>query len=162
MISSSTEKTLDRDSFPDDLYKQFESQSKLSFTPELWIVETQFLDLQGMTASLLNQTNLVSATEDEVVLASNSHTESLLNELHRRRITEAFAKHLGHAPKIVIEIREILGETPELYRARIKKERLELAKKQFGQDSFVRALTERFNASIPLETIQPRDGDSHV
>ena len=70
--------------------------------------------------------------------------------------------HLGYAPQIVIEIRETLGETPESYRARIKKERLELAKKQFGQASFVRALTERFNASIPLETIQPRDGDSHV
>ena len=70
--------------------------------------------------------------------------------------------HLGYAPKIVIEVRETLGETPEIYRARIKKEHLELAKKQFGEDSFVRALTERFNASIPLETIQPRDGDSHV
>ena len=92
---------------------------------------------------------LVSAKKDEIVLASNAHTERLLNELHRRRISEAFSKHLGHAPKIVIEIREILGETPESYRARIKIERLELAKKQFEEDSFVRALTERFNASIP-------------
>ena len=115
-----------------------------------------------MTASLVNQTVLVSANKDEIVLASNAHTERLLNELHRRRISEAFSKHLGHAPKIVIEIREILGETPESYRARIKIERLELAKKQFEEDSFVRALTERFNASIPSETIQPKDGDNHV
>ena len=115
-----------------------------------------------MTASLVNQTVLVSAKKDEIVLASNSHTERLLNDLHRRRISEAFSKHLGHAPKIVVEIREMLGETPESYRARIEIERLELAKKKFGEDSFVRALTERFNASIPTETIQPRDGDNHV
>ena len=82
-------------------------------TPESWIVETHLLDLQGMTASLVNQTVLISANKDEVVLASNAHTERLLNELHRRRISEAFSKHIGHAPKIVIEIRETLGETPE-------------------------------------------------
>ena len=162
IMSSTTEKTSDSDSFTDDSDKQSEAQPKLSLTPESWIVETQLLDLQGMTASLVNQTELVSANEGEVVLASNSQTESLLNDLHRQRISEAFAMHLGCAPKIVIEIRETLGETPEIYCARIKKERLELAKKQFGEDSFVRALTERFNASIPLETIQPRDGDSHV
>ena len=161
-ISSKKEKTLDSDSFTDDSDKQSEVQPKLSLAPESWIVETQFLDLKGMTASLVNQTELVSVNDDEVVLASTSHTESLLNELHRQRLSEAFAMHLGYAPQIVIEIRETLGETPESYRARIKKESLELAKKQFGEDSFVRALTDRFDASIPLETIQPRDGDSHV
>ena len=162
MILSTTENISEVDVSTDDSGEQSEKHSRLSLTPESWIVETQLLDLQGMTASLVNQTVLVSANKDEIVLASNAHTERLLNELHRRRISEAFSKHLGHAPKIVIEIREILGETPESYRARIKIERLELAKKQFEEDSFVRALTERFNASIPSETIQPKDGDNHV
>ncbi len=162
MMLSLVEKISDVDASTVDSGKQYESQLRLSFTPESWIFETSLLGLQGMTASLVNQTELVSVNKDEVVLASNSHTEGLLNELHRRRISEAFSKHLGHAPKIVVEIREMLGETPESHRARIESERLELAKKKFGEDSFVRALTERFNASIPTETIQPRDGDSHV
>jgi DNA polymerase-3 subunit gamma/tau len=162
MMSSTTENISEVDVSTDDSVEQSEDQPRLSLTPESWIVETHLLDLQGMTASLVNQTVLVSANKDEVVLASNAHTERLLNELHRRRISEAFSKHIGHAPKIVVEIRETLGETPESYRARIKIERLELAKRQFEEDSFVRALTERFNASIPSETIQPKDGDNHV
>ena len=162
MMLSTIEKIADIDVSAADSDTQYESQPRLSFTPESWIFETGLLGLQGMTASLVNQTELVSLNKDEVVLASNTHTEGLLNELHRRRISEAFSKHLGHSPKIVVEIRETLGETPESYRARIKGERLELAKKKFGEDAFVRALTERFNASIPIETIQPRDGDNHV
>ena len=162
MMLSTVEKISDVNVSTVDSGKQGESQLRLSFTPESWIFETGLLGLRGMTASLVNQTELVSVNRDEVVLASNSHTEGLLNELHRQRISEAFSKHLGNAPKIVVEIREILGETPESHRARIKSERLELAKKKFGEDSFVKALTERFNASIPTETIQPRDGDNHV
>ena len=162
MMLSTAEKISDVGISTVDSGKQYESQLRLSFTPESWIFETGLLGLQGMTASLVNQTELVSVNRDEVVLASNSHTEGLLNELHRQRISEAFSKHLGNAPKIVVEIREILGETPESHRARIKSERLALAKKKFGEDSFVKALTERFNASIPTETIQPRDGDNHV
>ena len=162
MMLSTTENISEVDVSIDDSGEQSEEQPRLSLAPESWIVETHLLDLQGMTASLVNQTVLISANKDEVVLASNAHTERLLNELHRRRISEAFSKHIGHAPKIVIEIHETLGETPESYRARIKIERLELAKRQFEEDCFVRALTERFNASIPLETIQPKDGDNHV
>ena len=162
MMLSTTENISDVDISTDNSGGQSEGLPGLSLTPESWIVETHLLDLQGMTASLVNQTMLVSANKDEVVLASNAHTVRLLNELHRQRISEALSKHLGHAPKIVMEIRETLGETPESYRARIKIERLALAKKQFEEDSFVRALTERFNASIPSETIQPKDGDNHV
>ena len=137
MMLSKTENISKVDVSTDDSGGQSEEQPRLSLTPESWIVETHLLDLQGMTASLVNQTVLISANKDEVVLASNAHTERLLNELHRRRISEAFSKHIGHAPKIVIEIRETLGETPESYRARIKIERLELAKKQFEEDSFL-------------------------
>ena len=161
-VSATEEMVEDVDFLKDESDKHPESQPRLSLTPESWLFESRLLDLHGMTASLVDQTVLVSVNEEEVVLASNSHTEGLLNELHRRRISEAFSKQLGHAPKIAIEIRETLGETPESCRAHLRNERLELAKRQFGEDSFVRALTERFNATIPLETIQPRDGDSHV
>ena len=116
---STVEKISDVNVSTVDSGKQGESQLRLSFTPESWIFETSLLGLQGMTASLVNQTELVSVNRDEVVLASNSHTEGLLNELHRRRISEAFSKHLGNAPKIVVEIREDFrgnsGITPRSY-----------------------------------------------
>jgi DNA polymerase-3 subunit gamma/tau len=115
-----------------------------------------------MTASLIAQTVLVSANADTVVLATNSHTESLLNDMHRRRVAEAFAAQFGQMPAIVVEVRSDLPETPEGYRMRLKEERLALAKNQFIEDPFVSALTERFDATVRTESIEPRNGGTHV
>ena len=135
---------------------------ELSLSPDAWVFESRLLDLHGMTASLIAQTVLVSADRDAVVLATNSHTESLLNDMHRRRVAEAFALQFGQAPSIVVETRTDLPETPEGYRMRLKEERLALAKSQFAEDPFVSALTERFDATIRTESIEPRDGGTHV
>jgi len=135
---------------------------ELSLAPDAWVFESRLLDLHGMTASLIAQTVLVSADRDTVVLATNSHTESLLNDMHRRRVAEAFALQFGQAPSIVVETRTDLPETPEGYRMRLKEERLALAKSQFAEDPFVSALTERFDATIRTESIEPRDGGTHV
>ncbi|MGB1967908.1 MAG: DNA polymerase III subunit gamma/tau C-terminal domain-containing protein, partial [Litorivicinaceae bacterium] len=134
----------------------------LTFAPEAWIFESQLLDLHGMTASLVAQTILVSATPDEVILATNSHTEDLLNDMHRRRVAEAFELQLGRLPKIVVETRDELAETPEEYRRRLKEERLAHAKHQFAEDPFVSELKERFDATVREESIEPRDGGTHV
>ncbi|MEG3593574.1 MAG: DNA polymerase III subunit gamma/tau [Pseudomonadota bacterium] len=134
----------------------------LTFAPEAWIFESQLLDLHGMTASLVAQTILVSATPDEVILATNSHTEGLLNDMHRRRIAEAFELQFGQLPRIVVETRDELAETPEEYRLRLKEERLAHAKHQFAEDPFVSALKERFDAIVREESIEPRDGGTHV
>ncbi len=135
---------------------------ELSLSPDAWVFESRLLDLHGMTASLIAQTVLVSADRDAVVLATNSHTESLLNDMHRRRVAEAFALQFGQAPSIVVETRTDLPETPEGYRMRLQEERLALAKSQFAEDPFVSALTERFDATIRTESIEPRDGGTHV
>jgi len=135
---------------------------ELSLSPDSWVFESRLLDLHGMTASLIAQTVLVSADRDTVVLATNSHTESLLNDMHRRRVAEAFALQFGQAPSIGVESRTDLPETPEGYRMRLKEERLALAKSQFAEDPFVSALTERFDATIRTESIEPRDGGTHV
>jgi DNA polymerase-3 subunit gamma/tau len=134
----------------------------LSLSPDAWVFESRLLDIHGMTASLIAQTVLVSANPDTVVLATNSHTESLLNDMHRRRIAEAFAAQFGQTPTIIVEIRAELPETPERYRERLKEERLALAKGQFVKDPFVSALTERFDATVRAESIEPKDGDTHV
>ena len=140
-----------------------ETQSlELSLSPDAWVFESRLLDLHGMTASLIAQTVLVSASADTVVLATKPHTESLLNDMHRRRVAEAFALQFGQAPSIVVETRTDLPETPEGYRMRLKEERLALAKSQFAEDPFVSALTERFDATIRTESIEPRDGGTHV
>ena len=115
-----------------------------------------------MTASLVAQTILVAATPDEVILATNSHTEGLLNDMHRRRVAEAFELQFGRLPRIVVETRDELAETPEEYRLRLKEERLAHAKHQFAEDPFVSALTERFDATVREESIEPRDGGTHV
>jgi DNA polymerase-3 subunit gamma/tau len=134
----------------------------LSLSPDGWVSESRLLDLHGMTASLIAQTVLVSANPDTIILATNSHTASLLNDMHRRRIAEAFAAQFGQTPTIIVEIRSELPETPEEYRTRLKEERLALAKVQFAEDPFVSALTDRFDATVRIESIEPRDGGTHV
>ena len=145
-----------------DSSAETESQPTLALSPEAWVFECRLLPVKGMTASLLAQTVLVSASSEKVLLATNAHTDSLLNEMHRRRVTDAFATQLGGAPDLVIEVRDQLGETPESYRLRLKEERLHLAQSQFKDDPFITALTERFDASVRIDTIQPRNGDHHV
>ena len=150
------------DESDDGLHVETVSQPTLALSPEAWVLECRLLPVTGMTASLLAQTVLVSASTETVHLATNAHTDSLLNEMHRRRVSDAFVTQLGGSPVLVIEVRDQLGETPEAYRLRMKEERLHLAQSQFQDDPFITALTERFDASVRIDTIQPRNGDHHV
>ena len=150
------------DESDDGLHMETVSQPTLALSPEAWVLECRLLPVTGMTASLLAQTVLVSASTETVHLATNAHTDSLLNEMHRRRVSDAFVTQLGGSPVLVIEVRDQLGETPEAYRLRMKEERLHLAQSQFQDDPFITALTERFDASVRIDTIQPRNGDHHV
>ena len=150
------------DESDDDPQVETVSQPTLALSPEAWVFECRLLPVTGMTASLLAQTVLVSASPETVHLATNAHTDSLLNEMHRRRVSDAFTTQLGGSPDLVIEVRDQLGETPEAYRLRMKEERLHLAQSQFQDDPFITALTERFDASVRIDTIQPRNGDHHV
>ncbi len=154
-IEASFDETID-DGFADS------EKQELSLSPEAWVRECSHLNLHGMTASLIAQTVLLSVGADEVVLAANAHTDSLLNDMHRRRVSEAFADVLERAPVIRIEVQDDLGETPERYRSRLKAERLELAKTQFSNEPFVRVLTDRFDGTVRIESVQPKDGDTHV
>ena len=134
----------------------------LSLSPDAWVYESRLLGLNGMTASLLAQTVLISASANEIILATNPHTHSLINDMHQRRIAEAFASQVGQSVVLVVEVRDDLAETPEQYRLRLSQERLALAKKQFTEDPFVSALTEQFDATVRIESIEPRDGGTHV
>ena len=134
----------------------------LSLSPDAWVHESRLLSLNGMTASLLAQTVLISASVNEVILATNPHTHSLINNMHQRRIAEAFASQMGQSVVLVLEVRDDLAETPEQYRLRLSQARLALAKKQFTEDPFVSALTEHFDATVRIESIEPRDGGTHV
>lgn len=150
------------DNADDDPNAETESRPTLALSPEAWVFESRLLPMEGMTASLLAQTILVSASPEKVHLVTNAHTDNLLNEMHRRRVSDAFATQLGGSPNLVIEVRDQLGETPEVFRLRLKKERLYLAQSQFKGDPFIAALTERFDACIRVDTIQPRNGDYYV
>jgi DNA polymerase-3 subunit gamma/tau len=163
LLSDSSQFSKDVDVDEDEAGGETESQPlDLSLSPDAWVFESRLLDLHGMTASLIAQTVLVSANQDTVVLATTSHTESLLNDMHRRRVAEAFAAQFGQVPAIVVEVGSDLPETPEGYRMRLKEERLALAKNQFIEDPFVSALTERFDATVRTESIEPRNGGTHV
>ncbi len=135
---------------------------QMTLTAEDWVTSYTLLKLKGMTESLIAQTILLSAEPKKVVLATNAHTESLLNDMHRRRIADAFAEHLGEAPEIIIETRDNFLNTPEEYRARLKAERLSKAREQFDQDPFITVLKDRFCGSVRVDTVEPRDGDAYV
>ena len=147
----------------EDIENEVEEQLVgLSLSPDAWVYESHLLGLNGMTASLLAQTVLISASANEIILATDLHTHNLINDMHQRRITEAFASQLGHSAVLVVEVRDDLAETPKQYRMRLSQERLALAKKQFTEDPFVSALTERFDATVRIESIEPRNGGTHV
>ena len=162
LLSTSLSESPITEEHDDDPQVETVSQPTLALSPEAWVFECRLLPVTGMTASLLAQTVLVSASPETVHLATNAHTDSLLNEMHRRRVSDAFATQFGGSPDLVIEVRDQLGETPEAYRLRMKEERLHLAQSQFQDDPFITALTERFDASVRIDTIQPRNGDHHV
>ena len=113
----------------EDTENEVEEQSlRLSLSPDAWVYESRLLGLNGMTASLLAQTVLISASANEIILATNPHTHSLINDMHQWRITKAFASQLGHSAVLVVEVRDDLAETPEQHRLRLSQERLVLAK----------------------------------
>ena len=107
-----------------------------------------------------NRVDLASA--NEIILATDLHTHNLINDMHQCLITKALASQRWHSAVQVVEVRDDIAETPEQHRLRLSQERLVLAKKQFTEDPFVSALTERFDATVRIESIEPRDGGTHV
>ena len=155
--------TLTSEEQPEDTVNEVTDQPLgLSLYSDAWVYESRLLGLNGMTASLLAQTVLISASANEIILATNLHTHGLINDMHQRRIAEAFVSQMGQSVVVVVEVRDDLAETPEQYRLRLSQERLALAKKQFTEDPFVSALTEHFDATVRIESIEPRDGGTHV
>ena len=75
---------------PEDTINEVKEQPLgLSLSPEAWVYES-LLGLNGMTASLLAQT-VISASANEIILATSPRTHSLISDMHQRRIAEAFA-----------------------------------------------------------------------
>ena len=81
--------------------------------------------------------------------------------MHQRRIAEAFASHVGHSVVLVVEVRDDFRDAGTVSVAPQSKA-VGTRKKQFTEDPFVSALTERFDATVRIESIEPRDGGTHV
>ncbi len=138
------------------------SYGRMTIQPDDWETSFTLLKLKGMTESLIAQTVLLSVEPKKVVLATNAHTGSLLNDMHRRRIADAFAEFLGEVPEIIIETNDNFLNTPEEYRSRLKAERLSEAREQFDHDPFIMVIKERFCGSVRVDTVEPKDGEAYV
>ena len=145
----------------DDTSDTDEPTPVLSLDPSAWTIEAPLLGLHGMTGSLIMQSALVEASVARVVLALKESSARLLNDTHLRRISEAFALHLGGMPEIQLETRDNLPETPEAYLARMRQEAVKRAQVAFQEDPFVATLTRDLDAEVRIDTIQPRE-NQHV
>ena len=118
------------------------------------------LDVSGAAKQLAANCIWVGREGDVVRLRLDRRSESLRTGATEERLTQALGRHFGGAVRLVIERDETVqaaevADTPARREARAVEAQVSQARASLEADPTVRALREKFGASIQPETVKP-------
>ena len=87
----------------------------------------------------------------------DSAQAAMVTDEHRERLAAALEKHFGSALEVRVRQAENPGETPALYRRRLRAERQRAAVVELEEDENVRLLCVEFGGRLEKESVQPID-----
>lgn len=73
----------------------------------------------------------------------------------QEKLQQALSEHLGHSVTVVIELDDVVGDTPAAAAQRRRQERQEQAVASVEQDDFVREVIDVFDATLIESSIKP-------
>jgi DNA polymerase-3 subunit gamma/tau len=113
------------------------------------------LDLQGAARQLASHCLLVRRDGATVHLALDPRSAHVRTRAQEEKLAAALSRHYGEAVRVAIEVREPLAETPAQSLERAAQLQASAAVAALEADPTVRALRERFDATILSDSVRP-------
>ena len=125
--------------------------------PPDWRALIDELGLSGIARELAANCIWLGRQSDTIRLRLDRRSEALRTAAAEERLGQTLARHFGGGLRLVIEREEGAAEpdTPARQRARDSEAQLEAAHAALETDPTVRALRERFGASVLADTVKP-------
>jgi DNA polymerase-3 subunit gamma/tau len=120
-----------------------------------WNALLAALGLGGMPRELAQHCELKSLDGPRIVLHLPPAHRSLQIKTAQDKLQQVLEEHFGHPVQLVIELREVSGETPAATARKKRRERQEQAVASVEQDPFVREVIDMFDATLIDSSIQP-------
>ena len=126
-----------------------------------WASLVGVLDLGGAARELASHCVWVGLQDQSVRLKLDRRSDALRTAQTEERLTQALRSHFGASLRVVIERDETIettappAVTPARLEARAAEAELAAARVALEADPNVRALRDRFNASVATDTIKP-------
>ncbi|MED5554766.1 MAG: DNA polymerase III subunit gamma/tau C-terminal domain-containing protein, partial [Pseudomonadota bacterium] len=150
--SKKQRKTKDTDTNVMDSAPKAGGQAPLNGAP--WHERIEEIPASGVTAMILEHSNLITLTEDRIELLLDESHVTLYNDTQQGHLEEIFAERIGKPVEVVVTTGTVVEETPAARKQRLAQERLDLAESALRQDENVRSIMNEFDGR--LDAVQPR------
>jgi DNA polymerase III subunit gamma/tau len=125
-----------------------------------WAQRIESLGLDGFTKQLARNCEWRGQDGDTVKLALDPAARHLLKDDRRAAIEQALARQLGGAVKLAIEPGQAGANTPVRLDEQREAERQRAAEQAIEADPAVRAMKEKFGATVRAGSVQPTTGSN--
>jgi DNA polymerase-3 subunit gamma/tau len=122
---------------------------------EDWQAFIAALDVQGAARQLASNSSFVSREGNRIRLLLDRRGAHYRTPQTEETLAQALARQLGAPVQLDIELADTVMDTPARQSARAAEERVEAARVELENDPTVRALKERFGATLLPDSIKP-------
>ena len=122
-------------------------------TPSNWVSVYPKLQLTGISANIMANCELVSASNDVIEFLLGEAHSAVFNDDAPAKLEPAFEKLLGRKVTIRISIGVTRSETPAARKLRINQELQDKRISDFENDSMVLELQKKFGGKVVAESI---------
>lgn len=129
------------------------NDAAVDITPSNWITVFPTLELTGISANIMANCELISATKDTLSFLLAREQSAVFSEEAPRKIAPAFEKLLGKKVAVEITIGETTGETPAARKIRLNQEMQAKRIRDFENDWPVLELKKKFGGRVVIESI---------
>lgn len=120
-----------------------------------WHTTLSSLKLGGMARELAQHCELRAFEGNRVFLRLSTTHRHLQMKSAQDKLQQVLSEHLGRPVTVVIELDDVVGDTPAAVAQRHRQERQEQAVASVEQDEFVREVIDVFDATLIESSIKP-------
>jgi DNA polymerase-3 subunit gamma/tau len=114
------------------------------------------IELDGPTRMLANNCALLAREPGLLRLTLDAHQSGARTRAREEKLAQALGRHLGETVRIEIAVGQVTAETPAQAGERATQETLAAARAALAGDPTVRALQERFGATVNPDSVRAR------
>jgi DNA polymerase-3 subunit gamma/tau len=131
------------------------SRAASPWTGDDWPSVVAALELSGLSRQLAAHCALVQRDGAVIRLALDPRNQHVRTAAAADRLAQALSRHLGETIRVEIEVGEPAAETPARAEERQARDHLVAARESLEADPTVRALKEKFGATLRTDTVRP-------